>query len=276
MDNQKSYHDSDDNDSDEDEDDTDSDWTTRCCESTWAVLLDPVPWITGGLFFLSNVAYSSLPVFLPSILTQMGHSPLAAQALAAPPYLVSFVVVLAVAALSDALQSRAHLIAASALCSALGYAFLALSETLGRRGLGGGVLDMLRYLSLYPAAAGFFCVVVLTISWNVNNARGQGHKGGGFAIMQVVGQCGPLIGVRLFPKTDGPWFTKGMGTCAGAMLGVAGWALALRWHLAKRNRQWAAAEDHGDGGDSEEEQGLVGTRSRDGGGSDRQGFRYML
>lgn len=267
-DNERSY----DND---DDDDMDSDWTTRCCESISAVLLDPVPWITGGLFFLSNVAYSSLPVFLPSILTQMGHSPLAAQALAAPPYLVSFFVVLAVAAVSDALQSRAYLIAASALCSATGYAFLALSEAIGGGAQGGGMLDMVRYLSIYPAAAGFFCVVVLTISWNVNNARGEGHKGGGFAVMQILGQCGPLLGVRLFPKTDGPWFTKGMGTCAGAMLGVAGLAMALRWHLARKNWQLEADEDGSCGGNSEEEEGLVGTSS-DGGGRGEDGFRYML
>lgn len=271
-------------DDDDDDDDMDSDWTTRCCQSTLAVLLDPVPWTTAAIFFLTNVAYSSLPVFLPSILTQMGHSPLAAQALAAPPYLVSFVVVLAVAAASDALRSRAYLITASALASAAGYAFLAMSETINGGGDGGGtgMLNMARYLAIYPAAAGFFCVVVLTISWNVNNARGAGagHKGGGFALMQVIGQCGPLVGTRLYPRTDGPWFTKGMGICAGAMLGVAGLAVALRWHLARRNRRWDQEEGNGDG-DAEEEEGLVDGGSSDGGsrrghGGVEVGFRYML
>lgn len=260
-------------DDDDDYDDMDSDCTTCCCESTFAILLDPVPWTTAAIFFLTNVAYSSLPVFLPSILTQMGHSALASQALSAPPYLVSFFVVLAVAAVSDALQSRAYLIAASALLSAVGYAFLALSESISGGGGGSGMLDMARYLAIYPATAGFFSVVVLTISLNVNNARGDGHKGGGFALMQVVGQCGPLLGTRLFdPKADGPWFTKGMGICAGAMLVVAGLAMALRWHLARRNRQLDADED---GGDSEEEEGLVGGSS-DGGYRKGDGFRYML
>lgn len=259
---------------DDDYDDMDSDFTTRCCKSTFATLLDPVPWTTAAIFFFTNVAYSSLPVFLPFILTQMGHSSLAAQALSAPPYLVSFFFVLAVAAVSDALQSRAYFIAASALLSAVGYTFLALSESISGGGGGGsGILDMARYLAVYPATAGFFSVVVLTISLNVNNARGDGHKGGGFALMQVVGQCGPLVGTRLFdPKADGPWFTKGMGICAGAMLGVAGLAMALRWHLARRNRQLDADED---GGDSEEEEGLVGGSS-DGGYRKGDGFRYML
>lgn len=252
--------------------------TTTTSSSTWAVLRDPVPWATAAIFFLTNVAYSSLPVFLPAILTQMGHPALAAQALSAPPYLVAFVVVLAVAAASDALQARAYLIAASALCSALGYAFLSLSESLSG-GSKSKRLDMARYLAIYPAAAGFFCVVVLTMSLNVNNARehghGRHHKGAGFALMQVVGQCGPLVGTRLFdPKTDGPWFTRGMGICAGAMLAVAGLAVALRWHLARRNRQWDADAD-ADGGDAGEEEGLVGGRGG-GNSSDGGGFRYML
>ncbi|KUI68434.1 hypothetical protein VM1G_03960 [Cytospora mali] len=249
------------------------------------VLRDPVPWTTAGIFCLTNMAYASLPVFLPSILTQMGHTPLASQALAAPPYLVSFAVVLAVAKASDRLQSRAYLIAGCALFSSLGYAFLALSHSLhdllglqpgagaGAGAGAGGALDVVRYMAVYPAAMGFFCVVVLTIAWNVNNARGSGHKGAGFALMQVLGQCGPLVGTRLYPKTDGPWFTRGMGVCSVAMLAVAGLALVLRSYLVRVNRQLAREGVDREG--MEEEEGLVGG----GGGGSRYkggGFRAAL
>ncbi|KAJ4389751.1 hypothetical protein N0V93_007223 [Gnomoniopsis smithogilvyi] len=240
----------------------------RFCRSTCTVLCDPIPWTTAAIFFLTNVAYSSLPVFLPSILEQMGHSPLASQALAAPPYLVAFFVVLIVAKMSDAVQARAYFIAAAALASAMGYAFLALAHSISKV-FGWGRMEMARYLAIYPAAVGFFCVVVLTIAWNVNNARANGHKGGAFALMQVIGQLGPLLGTRLYPKTDGPWFEKGMGVCAVAMFGVAVLAIGLRWKLARANRrmdgrvaQW----------DDEEEEGLVGGRFKSG----DDGFRYML
>ena len=56
------------------------------------------------------MAYSSLPVFLPTILRAMGHDALSAQALSAPPYLVSFLVVLATAYVSDATRARSPLI----------------------------------------------------------------------------------------------------------------------------------------------------------------------
>lgn len=233
---------------------------TRACQSTLTVLSDPVPWTTAAIFFLTNLAYSSLPVFLPSILEQMGHSPLASQALSAPPYLVAFAAVLAIAKLSDALRARAVLIAAAALASAGGYGFLALARTLnggdaGGAGAGGGGLEMPRYLAVYPAAGGFFCVVVLTMVWNVNNAR-EGHsKGGAFALMQVVGQLGPLVGTRLYPKTDGPWFERGMGVCALAMFGVAVLAVGLRWKLVRANRRFDGRAMSGEKDD---------------------GFRYML
>lgn len=243
------------------------------CGKFWAVLRDPVPWTTAGIFLLTNIAYSSLPVFLPSILTQMGHTPVASQALSVPPYLISFIAMLAVAKASDALQSRAYIIAACALSSAFGYAFLALSHRLSDMLGGRGALNMARYLAVYPAAAGFFCVVVLAIAWNINNSRSRNHKGAGFALMQAIGQIGPLVGTRLYPKEDGPWFTGGMGICSAAMFGVAGLALGLRAYLERANRR--ADRDGGsleEEEEQEEERLFGGDKSHDNGVR----FRYML
>lgn len=231
---------------------------------TLSVLSDPTAWLTGLIFFLANTAYSSLPVFLPTILTAMGHSPLSAQLLAAPPYLSAFLVVLAAAHASDRMRARAPLLAAAALASAAGYALLAASAPLGLP-----PDSALRYLAVYPAAAGFFTVVVLTISWSINNQADEGRRGGGFALLQVMGQCGPLVGARLYPDGDGPYYTRGMAVCAGAMGGVAVLAVGLRWYLARLNRRLDELEGTDYMAD-EENVGLVK--------SGRRGarFRYML
>lgn len=55
------------------------------------------------------------------------------------------------------------------------------------------------------------------------------------ALLNLVGQCGPLIGVRAFPKGDEPGYVKGMGICALAMLGVTVFAASLGIVLKKRN-----------------------------------------
>ncbi|KAI1083387.1 major facilitator superfamily transporter [Whalleya microplaca] len=242
-----------------------------------SALADPKAWITGAMFFLANMAYSSLPVFLPTILTEMGHGAREAQALTAVPFLVAFVAVLATAHLSDKLQSRTPFVVAHALASAAGYTVLALAKPLG-------VSPVLRYLAVYPAAVGFFSVVVLIIAWAVNNQPEEGARGGAFALLQVVGQCGPLVGTRLYPDRDRPFFQPGMCACAGAMGGVAVLALVLRVCLVRANRAWDEREAEppaaGAGGGNEEAQGLVreGVSGRSGRGRGREGdgFRYML
>jgi sugar phosphate permease len=84
--------------------------TTSATRDTLAVLTDPAAWLTAAIFFLTNMAYSSLPVFMPTILRAMGYDALSAQALSAPPYLVSFLVVLATAYISDAMRARSTLL----------------------------------------------------------------------------------------------------------------------------------------------------------------------
>ncbi|KAK1237725.1 hypothetical protein MKX07_003561 [Trichoderma sp. CBMAI-0711] len=232
-----------------------------------SVLADPVAWITPAMFFLTNMAYSSLPVFLPKILTEMGHDSLSAQALAAPPYLLAFCVVLFTAHTSDRLAARTGPIVFHALSSSLGYAILALSRPLG-------LPAWLRYLAVYPAAVGFFNVVTLVIAWNINNQPSQSRQGGGFALMQIVGQCGPLVGTRLYPDRDAPFYTRGMWTCASAMLTVAVLAVVLRFYLKRKNSRLDQAEkERQEDGTMVEEEGLVfpGKRRRH---ADK--FRYML
>ncbi|KAB5572062.1 major facilitator superfamily transporter [Coniochaeta sp. 2T2.1] len=231
---------------------------------TLSVLGDASAWLTGLIFLLSNMAYSSLPVFLPTILTRMGHSPLSSQLLAAPPYLSAFFIVLAASHLSDKLGSRSPLLIAFALLSALGYGVLALSSTMGLR-----PESTLRYLAVYPAAAGFFTVVVLTISWSINNQADESRRGGGFALLQVMGQCGPLVGARLYPDSDGPFYTRGMGVCCLGMVGVAVLAGGLRVLLKRRNRR-LDQEEGVEVEDTGEAEGFVGGKRRG------RRFRYML
>jgi cyanate permease len=217
------------------------------------------------MFFLANMAYSTLPAFLPTILEAMGHSELQAEALSAPPMLLAFGVVLLTAHVSDRAQSRSPFVIAHAVLSASGYFVLALVKN-----------PMVRYAAVYPAAVGFFSVVVLIIAWSVNNQPDEGRRGGGFALLQVVGQCGPLVGAQLYPDHDAPFFETGMWACAAAMSGVAVLALVLRVYLVRRNRR---LDDTSEDGVDEEVRGLFesGGRERERDREkERTGFRYML
>lgn len=55
-----------------------------------AALLDLMNWFTAFMFFSCNVGFSSLPVFLPTILNDMGFNAVDAQGLTAPLIFLSF------------------------------------------------------------------------------------------------------------------------------------------------------------------------------------------
>jgi MFS family permease len=225
-----------------------------------STILDPKCYLTAFMFFFTNMAFSSLPVFLPTIIHEMGHTVLISQALSAPPYLLSFFIVILTAFLSDRMQNRSYFVIFHALLSASGYAFIALA---GRFGLG----TWWRYAGIYPAAIGFFSVITIIITWTINNQESESKQGTGFAMLQLIGQCGPLVGTRLYPEKDAPLYISGMATCGGAMIFVALLSIVLRIYLARKNKR--SRVDYGKIGD--EGHTLVGNRGRG-----PEPFKYML
>lgn len=160
----------------------------------------------------------------------MGYSTLTSQALSAPPYLLSFLLVLLTSHLSDRLQSRSPFIIFHSLLAASGYLLITLAG-LFHWGI------TWRYLGVYPASSGFFSAVTLIITWTINNQPSDSRKGAGLAMLNIIGQCGPLVGTRLYPDEDKPLFLKGMGVCAAFMVFVALLAGGMRYVLGRRNRQ---------------------------------------
>lgn len=226
-------------------------------------LQDPKSYLTAGMFFSCNVAFSSMPVFLPTIINDMGYSTSAAQALSAPPFLVAFFVVLITAWVSDKVKSRSVPMMAMGFLAMSGYLVLALAGLLQ---LG----NTLRYLCIFPICAGFFSCVTIVISWTVNNQQSDEGKGAGVALLQTIGQLGPLVGTRLYPESDAPYYVTGMSVCAGFMALVGVLAFALRVVLKRAN---ARVRQDGRGGGGADAVPLV-----DSGGYVRaeQVFVYML
>ncbi|KAI9842631.1 MAG: hypothetical protein M1837_006998 [Sclerophora amabilis] len=224
-------------------------------------LADPKCYLTAFMFLSCNVAFSSLPVFLPTIIHEMGHSASSSQALTAPPYLVAFIAVLVTAFLSDRLRDRSLAICIHALLGAFGYLLIAIA---GRAGWG----TTWQYVGVYPATVGFFSAITIIITWTINNQESDSKKGTGVAILNVIGQCGPLVGTHLYPAEDGPLYTKGMAICSGFMFFVFILALALRIFLRRENQRRDTAFVQEGRGDS-------ATKPLRNGGQKEQ-FRFIL
>jgi MFS family permease len=192
-------------------------------------LSDPKAWLAATTFFACNVAFSSMPVFLPTIVSAMGFSARVSQGLSAPPFLFAFVIVLGTAVLSDRMRDRSRLLMAHACLAALGYAILVLP------GIGLDFGPVIRYMAVFPICAGFFSAVTLLITWTVNNQRSDEGKSAGVALLNVIGQMGPLLGTRLYPDREGPFYLRGMVICAIAMISAAILTGLLRVLLKRDN-----------------------------------------
>ena len=161
----------------------------------------------------------------------MHYSALASQALSAPPYFVAFLVVLVTAFLSDRSQNRSYYVIFHAILGALGYLSIAI----------GGMLradSKWRYAGVYPAAAGFFSAITLILTWTINNQDSNSKRGTGVVMLNLLGQFGPLVGTRLYPDSDKPYYVKGMTVCSIFMFLVSLQAWWLRRRLIKENERW--------------------------------------
>ena len=192
----------------------------------------------------------------------MGHSALASQALSAPPYLIAFFTVLITAFLSDHYHNRSFFIIFHALLASIGYAGMAISGSLEAS-------PQWRYVGVYPACMGFFSVVTLIITWTINNQDSDSKKGTGVALLNYIGQLGPLVGVHLYPDSDQPYYVPGMSICAGFMAAIAVLAYGLRRILDAKNRKGALEQATDDG----EDEGLVASAGRS---RASQQFKFIL
>ncbi|KAF8539367.1 major facilitator superfamily domain-containing protein [Trichophaea hybrida] len=260
----------------------------------WKAFVDAGNWITAFIFALSNVSFASMPVFLPTIINEMdlgvSSSSAHAQALSVPPYIFALVVTLLTTWLSDRYRSRSVPLFILCSISAFGYSILALSGLLHKSltTLSSDVADIespgswweekisassyltshkstvgISYLGIMLAAGSIFAIVSLAITWNGNNSESESGRGTGMAIQQALGQCGPLLGTRLYPQNQAPEYIQGSLTCAGCMILVGLLVVFQRWRLVRENRRREMLDkrDAGMEGDGK-------TRKRR--------FRYML
>ncbi|KAE8163210.1 major facilitator superfamily domain-containing protein [Aspergillus tamarii] len=189
-------------------------------------LTDAKAWLTALMYFSCNVSFSSLPVFLPTILKDMGFTSINAQGLTAPPYFASFLVTIATTWIADRLQQRGLMLAILSLIGAVGYVLLAVCTSVGAR-----------YAGVFLAAIGVFPCIANILPWALNNQGSDSRRGMGIVILNIIGQCGPFLGTNVFPESDRPRYIRGQSICAAFMFFTMILALTLRTLLVWENRR---------------------------------------
>lgn len=206
-------------------------------------LKDPVSYINAALLFIVNNGFASIPVYLPTILSQMGYTALRAQAFSAPPYAVAFVLAVILSYAADKLKTRGILMMIMTAVGITGYFMLATIED-----------NHTRYAGVWLIVLGLFTFIPLCYSWLVTNSAGESKRGIALVIFGTIGQCSPLLGTRLFPETEKPYYRKGMYVSAGLL--VAGFVievLAIAYFYSinrskdKAFKQFATKQEEQDG-----------------------------
>ncbi|KAN0099230.1 MFS general substrate transporter [Hyaloscypha variabilis] len=189
-------------------------------------LLDYRSYIPPLIYFGCNVCFASLPLFVPTIISEMGaFTAIQSNGLSAPPYVLCFISIVTCAFISDRVGVRGPFVAGAGLVAAIGYILLATQKTVA-----------VRYFGFFLATI-IFTSVALVLSWVSNTHATDSKRAAGLAILATGGQCGPVLGTNIFPPNDAPFYRKGMWISCGACLLVFFLASLQSFLLWKENQR---------------------------------------
>lgn len=227
-------------------------------KQVFSAFYDYKNYLQAAIIFCLNCAFGSLPAYMPTIIAQMGiGTKLEAQGLSAPPYLLAYFVCLAASFLSDKAQNRGFFILGFCCTGGVGYILLGVVHT-----------TAVRYFATFLVCAGTFPAVALTFTWVTDNQGSASKRGAGLAIFGMVGQCGSILGARIFPTQEGPYYIKGMTICAAVLFFGAVLSQVLSFSLRMQNRSRDKKHGKGDVGSMPEDISDLG--------DDHPMYRYVL
>lgn len=195
-------------------------------KEVFAAFKDPKSYIPAIMYFSCNVSFASLPLFVPTIISQLGiFTKIQSNGLSAPPYLLCFFMILLLTWLSDRYSMRAPFTIFASLVAAIGFIIQATSSS-----------AVARYVGVFLAVQ-VFCCVALTLAWVSNIHSTESKRAGGMTILATIGQCGPLLGTNVFPESEKPLYRKGMWISASFCLLIAACSTLLMLILMRENKQ---------------------------------------
>ncbi|KAI8948163.1 retrograde regulation protein 2 [Xylaria longipes] len=195
-------------------------------------------YLTGLMYFGCNVSFASLPLFVPAIIAEIGSfTRIQANGLSAPPYLLTFILIIVCCFISDRVRMRGPFVCFFSVVAAIGFLLLATTEAAAPR-----------YLGVYFAITIFVSVAIL-IPWVSNTHSTESKRAGGFAIFATFGQAGPLVGTNIFPSSEAPYYRKGSWVSFSFCLLVAVTSAVFSFLLHRENCELDKAQlEEGEGG----------------------------
>nr|VWO95270.1 Probable membrane NADH dehydrogenase NdhA [Ganoderma boninense] len=196
-----------------------------------AVVNDPHSWALMIVYASFNVGVATISYFLPTLINELGFSPLSSQGLTVAPYAVGWFMVFFQAWHSDRTRDRGYHIMLSTAVSCVGYIVLAALATRGNsaRMIGG------RYFALFLVVGGNYSLFPLVMSWAANIFSPTSKRGVGTAFIVSISNCVSIASPQVYFDSESN-FQKGHAIAAGCLFASFVAAFLLRTRLAHVNK----------------------------------------
>ncbi|KAF9269417.1 MFS general substrate transporter [Marasmius fiardii PR-910] len=195
-------------------------------------------YVGGVIYFGLNASLASTSAFLPTLNTTFGFSPAKAQLMTVPPYAVAAVVLTALSAVSDYLQSRGIFMMIATAIGGVGYLILLVVPTNLHA----------RYFATFCITSGTYTGIGIIIAWFAHNLGSETKKATGIPMFMAIGQCGSVLGSHLLPKIEGPRYIKGFAVCCALefLATLCSFVLTVSYRMdnARRNKKYGVPAAH--------------------------------
>ncbi|KAF9377253.1 hypothetical protein CPB97_010313 [Podila verticillata] len=202
--------------------------TTFSWEEVWSVFADWKVYLHTATNLLHAIAFSSLGLFIPSIVRGFDFDPVTTQIMTAPIYVIACIVTITMAFSSDRFSERGYHAAASEALATLGYFLLIMTRDNSTTA---------KYVSLVVCAAGVYSYIPIQLSWPSSNIGGQTKKGVAIAFVMSIGQIGSIVGGQLYRADDAPKYIRGNTICCILLVVNTLGNLAIKMLLRRENKR---------------------------------------
>ncbi|EIW53507.1 MFS general substrate transporter [Trametes versicolor FP-101664 SS1] len=196
-----------------------------------AVVNDFNAWALMVIYASFNVGVATISYFLPTLINELGFSPLSSQGLTVAPYAVGWFLVFFQAWHSDRTRDRGYHIMLSTAISCVGYIVLAALAGKGTssRMIGG------RYFALFLVVGGNYSLFPLVMSWAANVFSPTSKRGVGTAFIVSISNCVSIASPQIYFDSEHD-FRVGHAIAAACLFASFIFAFLLRTRLARLNR----------------------------------------
>ncbi|KAL0946223.1 hypothetical protein HGRIS_012482 [Hohenbuehelia grisea] len=199
-------------------------------EGIKAVLSDVHAWLFVILYTCFNIGAATISYFLPTLIRELGFSPITSQGLVVAPYVVGWFVVVFQAWHSDRTNDRGWHIMLSCVLSVIGYTIIAVCA---QKSVAAS------YYALFLVVAGNYSLFPLVMSWAANTLSPTSKRGVGTAFIVSISNAVSVGSPHIYFDPQDR-FRKGHAIAGGLLLCGFFAAFTLRTRFAVLNKRNAA------------------------------------